>query len=54
MELFGQEMMEDDLIEEPIDYSNGMIQIPDGPGWGVTLDEKALKKYATAPTTIIE
>lgn len=54
MELFGQEMMEDDLIEEPIDYSNGMIQIPDGPGWGVTLDEKALKKYATAPTTTIE
>ncbi|MGV9141813.1 MAG: mandelate racemase/muconate lactonizing enzyme family protein [Promethearchaeota archaeon] len=54
MELFGQEMMEDDLIEEPIDYSNGMIQIPEGPGWGVTLDEKALKRYATAPTTIIK
>lgn len=54
MELFGQEMMEDDLIVEPIDYSNGMLKIPEGPGWGVTLDKKALKKYATAPTTIIE
>lgn len=54
MELFGQEMMEDDLIEEPIDYSNGMIKIPEGPGWGVTLDEKALKNYATDKITIIE
>ncbi|MFX0070456.1 MAG: mandelate racemase/muconate lactonizing enzyme family protein [Candidatus Hermodarchaeota archaeon] len=53
-ELFGQEMMEDDLIKEPLDYSNGTAKVPKKPGWGIELDEKALEKYATAPTTTIE
>jgi muconate cycloisomerase len=53
-ELFGQEMMEDDLIVNPIDYTGGMAKVPEGPGWGVKLDEKALEKYAKAPTIIIE
>ncbi|MFX0042839.1 MAG: mandelate racemase/muconate lactonizing enzyme family protein [Candidatus Hodarchaeota archaeon] len=53
-ELFGQEMLEDDLISTPIDYSNGFAKIPDGPGWGIKLDEKALKKYATEETIVIE
>jgi muconate cycloisomerase len=53
-ELFGQEMLEDDLISTSIDYSNGFAKVPEGPGWGVKLDEKALKKYATEETTIIE
>ncbi len=52
-ELFGQEMMEDDLIVDPIDYSNGTAKVPDGPGWGVELDESALEKYATNPTSTI-
>jgi muconate cycloisomerase len=53
-ELFGQEMLEDDLITTPIDYSNGFAKIPEGSGWGVKLDEKALKRYATGETLIIE
>ncbi|MBA7516088.1 N-succinyl-L-Arg/Lys racemase [subsurface metagenome] len=53
-ELFGQEMMEDDLIVDPIDYSNGTAKVPDGPGWGVKLDESALEKYATNPTITIK
>jgi muconate cycloisomerase len=53
-ELFGQEMMEDDLIVKPIDYSGGKAKVPEGPGWGVKLDEDALQKYATAPTAIIK
>ncbi|MFX1315820.1 MAG: mandelate racemase/muconate lactonizing enzyme family protein [Promethearchaeota archaeon] len=53
-ELFGQEMLEDDLISTPIDYSNGFAKIPKGSGWGVKVDEKALKKYATNETYIIE
>ena len=52
-ELFGQVMIEDDLIKEPIDYSGGSAGIPTGPGWGVTLDRDALDKYATAPVTLI-
>jgi len=54
MELFGHIMMEDDLIVERLNYSNGTATVPSGPGWGVALDEVALKKYATAPTVIIE
>ena len=52
-ELFGHVMMEDDLITEPIDYSGGSASVPDGPGWGVELDEDALRKYATGPTVEI-
>jgi muconate cycloisomerase len=53
-ELFGQEMMEDDLIVKPLDYSGGTAKVPEGPGWGIELDEKALEKYATGPTVTIE
>jgi len=53
IELFGAEMMEDDLIKSPLDYSNGTIKVPEGSGWGVQLDEDALQKYATEDTIII-
>jgi muconate cycloisomerase len=53
-ELFGQVMLEDDLIISPIDYENGTATVPDGPGWGVQLDETALEKYATGETVVIE
>jgi muconate cycloisomerase len=54
MELFGHIMLEDDLIVAPLDYSGGRIRVPDGPGFGVALDEAALERYATAPATIIQ
>ncbi len=54
IELFGHVMLEDDLIVEPLDYSDGRVNVPDGPGLGVELDESAVAKYATAPTTVIE
>jgi muconate cycloisomerase len=53
-ELFGHVMLEDDLIVEPIDYGGGTATVPVGPGWGVELDEDALRKYATADTTLVE
>ncbi|MFH2128871.1 MAG: enolase C-terminal domain-like protein [bacterium] len=53
-ELFGQVMLEHDLLLEPIDYENGTATVPSGPGWGVHLDEEALGKYATGETVIIE
>ncbi len=53
-ELFGMEMMENDLIKKPIDYSGGKAKVPEGPGWGVQLDEKALDKYSTDSTIVIE
>jgi len=53
-ELFGQVMLEDDLITRPIDYGNGRAKLPPGPGWGVDLDEGALEKYATGATLILK
>ncbi|NVM17122.1 MAG: mandelate racemase/muconate lactonizing enzyme family protein [Candidatus Lokiarchaeota archaeon] len=53
-ELFGQEMLKDDLITNPIDYSKGLASVPKGPGWGVKLDSAALNRFATAETIVIE
>jgi len=53
-ELFGQEMLKDDLITNPINYSNGFAKVPEGPGWGVKLDVTALNRFASAETTIID
>lgn len=54
MELFGHVMLEDDLIVTPLEYAEGRVRVPDGPGYGVMLDEVALAKYATAPTRVVE
>ena len=53
-ELFGHIMLEDDLIVESIDYGGGTATVPDRPGWGVDIDEDALKKYATATTAKLD
>jgi muconate cycloisomerase len=53
-ELFGHVMFEDDLIREGIDYSGGTAAVPSGPGYGVELDEDALRKYATGSTVVLE
>jgi len=53
-ELFGHVMLEDDLILQEIDYSGGRAVLPSGPGWGVSLDDEALVKYATGPSVGIE
>jgi muconate cycloisomerase len=53
-ELFGQEMLQDDLIIDPIDYCNGMARVSEKDGWGVKLDERALNQYAIDSTTILD
>jgi len=53
-ELFGQEMLEDDLILEPLKFENGYVYVPKGPGFGVKLDEKALERYSIGETIIIQ
>ena len=54
IELFGNVMYEDDLIITPIDFSNGRVTVPRGPGWGVEMDEVALERYATRPTVVMK
>ncbi len=53
-ELFGQEMLIDDLILKPINYDNGRAKLPEGSGWGVKLDENALERFATGSTITLE
>jgi muconate cycloisomerase len=53
-ELFGAEMMVDDLITKPIKYRDGKATLPLGPGWGVSLDQSSLDRFATVETIIIE
>jgi len=53
-ELFGQEMLVDDLILKPINYDNGRAKLPEGSGWGVILDEHALERFATSSTITLE
>ena len=52
-ELFGQEMLEDDLIVNPLNYEGGIAKLPDGPGWGIELDENAMQRYSTNSTKVI-
>ena len=44
-DIVGQFMREDDLIRDPLVYNNGFVEVPKGPGLGVTLDREALKHY---------
>jgi L-alanine-DL-glutamate epimerase-like enolase superfamily enzyme len=37
--------MEGDLLMKPLEFKDGSWVVPDGPGLGVDIDEKALKKY---------
>ena len=35
-----------DLIDPPEQFSEGIIQVPDGPGFGVTLNESVVQEHA--------
>lgn len=35
----------DDLVDIKFEHINGYLNVPEGPGLGVELDEEALKKY---------
>jgi len=36
----------DDIITKPFKHENGFLQVPEGPGLGVELDEAKVKKYS--------
>lgn len=45
-ELFGPLLTADDLLIEPLDYRDGHLRVPDGPGLGVVLDEDKVRHYS--------
>jgi L-alanine-DL-glutamate epimerase-like enolase superfamily enzyme len=47
------ELLEDDLIAEQLKIRDGRMAVPDAPGIGVTLDERALVRYAAGPERVV-
>lgn len=45
-ELFGPLLLKDDILTEPLDYSDFALKLPSGPGLGVTLDEDKVNFYS--------
>jgi muconate cycloisomerase len=45
-EHFGPQILTDDLVTEPLRFEEFNVQLPTGPGIGVTLDHEKLRLYA--------
>jgi muconate cycloisomerase len=45
-ELFGPLLFEEELLIRPLQYSEGQVQLPDGPGLGVELNMDAVKTWS--------
>ncbi len=44
-ELFGPLLITEEILEEPLDYSEFSLKVPDGPGLGIALDEDQLNRF---------
>lgn len=47
-ELFGPQLLMDDIVEKPMTVRDFELVIPDGPGYGVTVDEAKLARFDRA------
>jgi muconate cycloisomerase len=45
-ELFGPLLLDDDIATDPVTYEVGELLLNDGPGFGITVDEDKVAKYA--------
>ncbi len=45
-EMFGPLLLKDDIVANPLDFSDGQVTLPQGPGLGVEIDEDKLRYYA--------
>lgn len=45
-EMFGPLLLKDDIVVEPLNYHEFGVDLPKGPGLGITLDEDKLMHYA--------
>ena len=52
-DIFGEFCRVDDLIEEPIQIEKGLAKVPQKPGLGVELDERAIKRYQAGSQKIV-
>ncbi len=51
-ELFGPLLLRDTITVEQIVYEDGCIRVPDGPGFGMTLDRDKLAHFAREGSTV--
>ncbi|WLW60235.1 muconate cycloisomerase family protein [Achromobacter aegrifaciens] len=47
-ELFGPQLLVDDIVEQPMAVRDFELYLPDGPGFGVVVDEKRLERFDRA------
>ncbi|WP_333501577.1 muconate/chloromuconate family cycloisomerase [Kluyvera genomosp. 2] len=45
-EMFGPLLLKDDVVTQPLSFSDGQVTLPQGPGLGVEIDEEKLRYYA--------
>lgn len=44
-ELVGPQFVKKDILKKDLEYRDGCLILPQGPGWGVELDEDAVKEF---------
>jgi muconate cycloisomerase len=44
-ELFGPLLITEEILTQPLDYSDFGLTVPNGPGLGIELDEARLKRF---------
>lgn len=44
-ELFGPLLLTEEILTEPLDYSDYSLKVPTGPGLGISLDERQLNRF---------
>jgi muconate cycloisomerase len=44
-ELFGPLLLAEEILSEPLDYSEFSLKVPTGPGLGITLDEARISRF---------
>ncbi|MBI4552481.1 MAG: mandelate racemase/muconate lactonizing enzyme family protein [Candidatus Latescibacteria bacterium] len=44
-DIVGTLLRQDDLVKESLQYEDGHVRVPEGPGLGVELDEEALERW---------
>jgi D-galactarolactone cycloisomerase len=43
----GNNALQNEIFEEPVRFNDGYLDVPQGPGLGVTLDEAAVRRFST-------
>jgi muconate cycloisomerase len=44
--MFAPLLLTDDIVTEPLNYRDFGVEVPKGPGLGISLDEDKLRHYA--------